>query len=96
MPKLSDNDFFSPAGDLTTGMNPGGGSTPAAPSVHPNFDLSGSSGTASPGSKPAENFGEMSETPGEFTGVQLAEAPESPSADLGNQLAGGLGTAPKP
>lgn len=93
---LNDKDFFSPAGDLAS-ISVGGGSNPGQPSVHPDFNVSGSSGTEAAGNKGLEEFAGMTAdpvSPGSF--VQFADAPESPSADLGNQLAGGLGNSPKP
>lgn len=98
MAKSDSNFMFSPADDLASAPSVGGGSVPAAPSVFPDVDMSGASGTSAPGSKAAESFAGMSETvsAGGASGVQLADVPNDPSADLGGTLVGGLGDPPKP
>ena len=93
----NDNFMYSPADGLSDGFNVGGGSTPAAPSVYPEIDMTGASGDTAQGSKAAESFGMMSESPGAVQGVQLATgAPEGYSPDPSDSMVGGLGTPPKP
>lgn len=92
---------FSPAaGGLGECPSVGGASLPGKPSVHPDFNIAGTAlySDDAPGSKPAEDFGMMGETvsKGGVRGVQLAEAPETTSEELGENLAGGLGDAPRP
>lgn len=98
MANTDSNFMFSPADDLASVPNPGGGSVPSAPSVFPDVDMSGASGDSAPGSKAAESYAGLSETvsAGGASGVQLADVPNDPSADLGGMLVGGLGDAPKP
>lgn len=94
----SDGMFFSPASGLSELPSPGGLSNPGQPSIHPDISMTDKSGDAPTGTKPAEAYEGMSadHSPGNSPGVSLFEAPETPVADLGNQLAGGLGDVPKP
>ncbi len=94
----SDGVFFSPASGLSDLPSPGGLSNPGQPSVFPDFDMTDKSGDAAVGARAAEEYAGMSpdHSAGNSPGVSLANAPETTSADLGNQLAGGLGDVPKP
>lgn len=92
-------DFMhSPASGLSDLPSPGAFSNPGQPSIHPDISMTDKSGDAPTGTKPAEAFAGMSadHSAGNSPGVSLFDAPETPTADLGNQLAGGLGDVPKP
>lgn len=90
--------MFSPASGLADLPSPGAFSNPGQPSIHPDISMTDKSGDSPTGTKPAEAYEGMSadHSPGNSPGVSLFEAPETPVADLGNQLAGGLGDVPKP
>ena len=90
--------MFSPAEGLADLPSPGAFSNPGQPSVHPDFSLTDKSGDSPVGSKPAEEYAGMAPdtSPGNSAGVSLADAPESSSADLGQQLGGDLNTIPRP
>lgn len=90
--------MYSPADDLADMPSPGAHSNPGQPSIYPDVDMTGAGGDSAPNSKPAESHAGMGETvsTGGASGVLLADGPTEPSADLGNQLAGGLGEVPRP
>lgn len=94
----TDGLFFSPASGLSDLPSPGGLSNPGQPTVHPDISMTDKSGDAPVGTKPSEEYAGMSAdtSAGNSQGVTLFDGPETPSADLGNQLAGGLGDVPKP
>lgn len=96
-----DFSIHSPAGGLTEGFGVGGGSKPAAPSVHPNVNVSG---VSSQGTTSGHTFGQPSANlPGNKSSVSVDEVqyatgvPEQGDAiGLGPSMAGGLGTPPRP
>lgn len=94
----SDGLFFSPASGLSDLPSPGALSNPGQPSVYPDISMTDKSGDTPTGTKPSEEYAGMGAdtSPGNSQGVTLFDAPETPTADLGNQLAGGLGDVPKP
>ena len=91
--------IHSPAGDMTAGFDVGGGSKPAAPSVHPNVNISG---VTAQGKTTGAEFGATS-APGDRTPVSVEEVqyvtgvPTSGEiTSLGPTMAGGLGVPPRP
>jgi len=83
----------SPANDLAGGFNVGGGKQAPNPSVHPDINVSGSSGDSPQGATFGDTDGR---TPVSVEEVQLATGiPESYSNGLGDTLVQGLGTPPK-
>lgn len=95
MVKQGSVSVHGPAEDLGSGFSVGGGSQPAAPSVHPDVNVSGESFS----DKPVGNsFGNTDmRTPVSVEEVQVAEGiPTGYSeAGLGGTLVGGLGNPPK-
>lgn len=89
---------FSAAGGLSDLPSVGGISNPGQPSIYPDIDMSNKSGDASAAASPAESYAGMSATTsaGMSAPVSLADAPTSPSSDLGNQMADGLSSVPTP
>jgi hypothetical protein len=83
----------SAAGDIGGGFNVGGGSTPSAPSVHPNVNIGANGGDSPEGA----SFGDTKDqTPISVTEVQFATGiPESYTPMSGDSMVGGLGTPPK-
>lgn len=94
----SDGLFFSPASGLSDLPSPGGLSNPSQPSIYPDIDMTDKGGDSPTGTRAAEEYAGMSpdHSAGNSPGVSLFDGPETTSADLGNQLAGGLGDVPKP
>jgi len=90
--------FFSPAEGLAELPNPGAFSNPSQPSIHPSIDMTDKSGDTPAGNKVAEAYAGQSATnsPGMSPGVSLADAPETPSSDIGPQLGGDINVIPRP
>lgn len=96
-----DFSMHSPASGLTDGFGVGGGSKPAAPSYHPDVNVSGATAQ---GTNSGNEFGNASpnapqaRTPISVEEVQFAGGiPDSGEVQsLGPTMAGGLGNPPRP
>lgn len=86
--------IHSPAGDIASGFNVGGGSTPAQPSVHPDISMT-ERGSQAPGTSEMGEIAGVGSTSGAFPFAQLIDAPSTYDTN-GDPMVGGMGKPPTP
>lgn len=95
---MSKVSIHSPAGDMTSGFDVGGGRTPPAPSVHPDISMTSKSGgglSQGPGTRDMGEIGGVGSTSGAVPFSQLIDAPSSYDTG-GDPMVGGIGKPPRP
>lgn len=98
--KGDDSNFHSPARGLADGFNVGGGSTPPAPTYHPDVQMSSrapSSALSQPsGTEDGPTIGGVGATSGAVPFAQLVTSAPSDYDSAGDPMVGGLGKPPTP